>query len=350
MKIYVLHEYGANNHYNGLKELCSQNKIKLLFREFRFMHLIGSGIKHRDFKKISKQFINLCFLINLFFTVDKTIILGMHPYDWRMPILIRILKRHRIYYHTSFTTWDPKEMNKFKGTSLKKIQRIKNFTNNIVVHIFAVTKTAKNSIVNFCECDPQKISVVYHSYMDNLQPKGTPNRNSFIYVGRLEQNKGIKEICDYFAIHPEYKITIIGDGINSELVNKFSKSYKNIQYIGYLKGLKKIKVYYENASYFILNSKRSEEWEELFGQVLIESMACGCIPIAVNHSGPREIITNMKNGFLFEEGNLHNTLDYVNTLTNDELAVYRSEAINRGHYFESPNIASKWNAILKKDE
>ncbi len=58
-EIYVLHEYGAESHYNGLLALCYENGIKLKFREFRVLHLIGSGIEHRNIKRIFKQIVNI---------------------------------------------------------------------------------------------------------------------------------------------------------------------------------------------------------------------------------------------------------------------------------------------------
>jgi len=41
--------------------------------------------------------------------------------------------------------------------------------------------------------------------------------------------------------------------------------------------------------------------EELFGISIIEGMACGCVPLTTDHSGPKEIITSGINGFISKE-------------------------------------------------
>lgn len=105
--------------------------------------------------------------------------------------------------------------------------------------------------------------------------------------------------------------------------------------------------YYQKSAYFILNSKRTKEWEELFGQVLIESMSCGCVPIAVEHSGPKEIIKHNVNGFLFKEGELSLMLDIVHDIDCMAYSQIRNAALHRGHEFKSSNIAKYWKPIIE---
>lgn len=345
-RIYVLHEYGSKSHYNGLQALCNKKGIELKFREFRFLHLIGSGIEHKDVKRIFKQTINFLFLIDLLLSKGKIIVLGMHPYDWRLPILRFILKKHKIFYHTSFTSWNPMDMEKYRKTSEKKIKRIKDFVMNDVIHVFAVTQKAKSSICGFTHISPEKVSVVYHSYNFNLKPGDLPPKDTYIYVGRMDKQKGIKEILKYFSEHPNISITLIGDGDELSYVKNMTSKNTNIHYKGYVKGLSNILPYYQNNAFFILNSKRTEEWEELFGQVLIEAMSCGCVPIAASHSGPCEIINPGVNGFLFLESDFKNQMDVISSLDEETYVKTRKASIKRGHEFESSCIAERWKPIL----
>lgn len=348
-KVYVLHEYGSNSHYNGLQALCNQNGIELVFREFRFLHLIGSGIEHRNIQRILKQPVNFVFLLSLLFTKGRTIVLGMHPYDWKLPILKFLLRTHRVYYHSSFTAWNPGEMEKYKHTSERKINRIKGFIRNKTIHIFAVTQKAKLSVCSFTGVSDDKVSVVYHSYTYPLKPAMTPPINHYIYVGRMDKQKGIEEICDYFSLHPSLILTLIGDGDDMSYVRRMVSKYSNIQYEGYVKGLSNLMPYYQKNAYFILNSKRTKEWEELFGQVLIEAMSCGCVPVSVNHSGPKEIIYDLEDGFLFEENQLENMLDRVVALDEKHYLQIRAKAIKKGQQFSASSIAKRWESILDNE-
>lgn len=348
-KIYVLHEYGSDSHYNGLLALCEQHGIELVFREFRFIHLIGSGIEHRNLKRILKQPVNFIFLLSLLFTKGKTVVLGMHPYDWKLPILEFLLRKHKIYYHSSFTAWNPGDMEKYKHTSERKIKRIKDFVRNKTIHIFAVTQKAKSSICSFTGVEDSKVSVVYHSYTLPLKPDMTPPISHYIYVGRMDKQKGVEEICDFFSNHLSLMLTLIGDGDDMAYIKRMASKYSNIQYAGYVKGLSNLMPYYQNNAYFILNSKRTKEWEELFGQVLIEAMSCGCVPVSVNHSGPKEIISDLEDGFLFEENQLENMLDRVVALDEKHYLQIRAKAIKKGQQFSASSIAKRWESILDNE-
>lgn len=345
--IFVLHEYGSPAHYNGLSALCKANNIDLCFREFRFLHLIGSGILHKRIHIILKQPLNVLFLLNLLITKNRIIVLGMHPYDKRLPILRFILKKHRLYYHTSFTAWEPSEMKKYASTSIRKIERIKSFIKKDVIHSFAVTQKAKDSMCTFTTVNSDKVSVVYHSYNFNLQIGELPPKNTFIYVGRMDKQKGVIEICDFFKKNPNLQLTLIGTGDCDNYIKDVAKMHNNIIFLGYVTGLKRISTYYQQNAFFLLNSKKTSEWEELFGQVIVESMSCGCIPICVNHSGPKEIINSGLNGFLFEEGKMPSCInnDVLNLSENNYFKL-RMEAYKRGHEFESAKIAYRWEAIL----
>ena len=344
--IYVLHEYGSDNHYNGLVALGKQRGFSVVFREFRIFHLIGSGLEHRNFHRIMKQFVNFVFLVGLIFTKRKRVVLGMHPFDWRLIVLNFILRNHIVYYHTSFTMWNPNDSEKYAGISSNRISRIRRFICQKVEHVFAVTERAKKSLLSQISCPENKISVVFHSYKVKLQEGNFPDRNQFIYVGRMDWDKGIVEICEYFERHPELIVTLIGNGDNVSYVREMSKKCSNVKYVEFVKGADKLRPFYNNAAYFILNSKKTNEWEELFGQVLIESMACGCVPVAVNHSGPKEIVKNGENGILFDEDDFVNTMNRVCLIGEDEYKILRHGSILRGRDFYCEKIANRWKPVL----
>ena len=343
--VYVLHAYGANSHYNGLLALCQQEGIKLVFREFRVYYLTKQALKNKNYTQFFRQFTNLLFLLNLLLTKGKTIVVGIHPYDNRLPIISFILKKHKVYHHTSCTMWNPQDP-VYETISEKKFERLKRFMHHQVKHVFAVTEKTKQGILDYIGLEESKINVVYHSYFARLTKSSTADPYTYIYVGRLEHCKGIHEICEYFIAHSELTLILIGDGECRDYVETCVSRNSNILYYGYINGILNLMPYYNRATFFVLNSKRTAEWEELFGQVLIESMSCGCIPVSVNHSGPKEVISDGQEGILFCEGDLHKALDKTLELDETSIAKMSSAAYDKGHNFESNIIATKWRNIL----
>lgn len=69
----------------------------------------------------------------------------------------------------------------------------------------------------------------------------------------------------------------------------------SVKLLGQLDFMKKIELY-QNASCFLFPIL----WQEPFGLVVIESLACGTPVIAYPHGGPKEIIKDGETGFLVE--------------------------------------------------
>ena len=94
----------------------------------------------------------------------------------------------------------------------------------------------------------------------------------------------------------------------------------------------------------VLNSKRTQHWEELFGLVIIESMSQGLIPIASSHTGPSEIITP-ETGYLFEEGKLEEIIKEISTTPAFDENKSQKARENSEAYLPQ-EIAKKWKKIL----
>ena len=351
-KVYILHEYGDKKHYKSLEYLCKNNNAKLFYREFGISKSIIKSILKSDTKLLKKQFLNIYFLISLLFSKDKKIVLGIAPYDFRLFILSFFLKKHKIYYHTSWTCWDGSFYPKRILVNKVLINFWKKFLKNKVIHIFAVSSETKQQLIKNLKINSNKINVVYHSFDDNIfKPKQDYLiRPNFIYVGRLEKEKGIEEILEYFSQNSEIKLTIVGNGRLKSIVEEYNKKYTNINYIGYIKNEKELAFLYQKHTFLILNSKKTETWEELFGMVIIEAMACGVIPLTTNHKGPLEIIENEKDGFIFKENKYIKGLDYIRKKlkTNKEYFInIRHNTIKKAKNFTIKSIAKKWEVIFE---
>ncbi len=132
----------------------------------------------------------------------------------------------------------------------------------------------------------------------------------FIYVGRLsDRDKNISFMLKGFSMlkYKEWELKIIGTGPDEKrlknLTEKLNISDK-VSFEGFKKEpFKEIK----EATALVLTSR----WEG-FPLVLVEAIQRG-IPVISSDckSGPRDIVINGKNGYLYKEGNLE---EFVSTL------------------------------------
>jgi L-malate glycosyltransferase len=119
-------------------------------------------------------------------------------------------------------------------------------------------------------------------------------------VARMVQKKGFLTKLRIFEKlllkNRNYIWAIVGDGpyldVFKEIVITKGLERKII-FFGARK-TEDLRSYYSDASFFWLLS----DLDESFGLVYLEAMACGCIPIAWNRCGPREIINHMIDGCL----------------------------------------------------
>ena len=350
-KIYILHEYGANSHYRALDYLAKKNNTELVYREFSIVKNIIKAVVKFDLKLFTKQFINVYFLLNLIFTKNKKIVLGIAPYDFRLIFLSFILKNHKVYYHTSWTCWDKSYFPKKLFVTDWLIAFWERFLQENVIEIFTVTTQTKNELINNLNINEHKINVVYHSF-DNKVFKYFNNENiglNFVYVGRLVLEKGIDEILDYFISHQNINLSIVGNGPLLEKVKSHATKYKNIEYLGYITDQEELVEIYNQHNYLLLNSKKVGNWEELFGMVIIEAMACGVVPITTNHKGPIEIIKNKVDGYILSEKKYIKKLDML--IDNHSQNLYKNiqeQALNKAEKYTIKNISKKWENILNE--
>ena len=105
------------------------------------------------------------------------------------------------------------------------------------------------------------------------------------------------------------------------------------------------KIFWHAAGY---NSDENvhPEWQEHFGISTVEAMAAGCVPVAINRGGQREIVEHGVSGFLWN--NLDELRDYTRQLINDDdLRVRMSiQARERSRLFGKEMFVEQFKAIV----
>lgn len=344
--IYILHKNGAPSHYYGLAYLANKNGFEINYREFSVLSKFYKGIIKNNFALAGKQVTNAAFLLSLLFSKNKKIVLGIAPFDSKLATLLPFLKKHQIYYHTSWTCWDKTFHPKKKKNTPKVFQVWNDFLENKTTHIFSVTEKSKAEILKNYTLPNSKISVVHHSlhhaYLEYTSQERI--KNSFVYAGRLDKGKGIEELLTFASENHKATLTIVGEGKLKEVVKEYSANYTNIHFEGYISDKNKLKKQFGRHQFLVLNAKKTETWEELFGLIIIEAMSQGTLPIAPTHSGPKEII-QPSFGYLFEEGEITTTLARI--LEEKSFSESKSQlAMEASKKYHEKEVSKKWQAIL----
>ena len=115
-----------------------------------------------------------------------------------------------------------------------------------------------------------------------------------MFAGRIIKEKGAAEAIEAAKKAGE-KLLLVGTHSNDEYWNKKIKPSlgNTIEYIGPVPR-EKLHKYFKDAKTTLLPI----DWEEPFGMVMTESMACGTPVIAFNRGSVPEIIKNGATGFI----------------------------------------------------
>ena len=130
-----------------------------------------------------------------------------------------------------------------------------------------------------------------------------------LFMGRVEKKKG-PDVAAKVAKQSGRKLEIYGQASSDgEFWIKDMEPLidnENIQYKGHIE-FEKVSEIYGNAKAILVPIS----WEEPFGLVVIEAMACGTPVVAFNRGSMSELIVDGKTGFLVEHGNVEEMVQAV---------------------------------------
>lgn len=158
---------------------------------------------------------------------------------------------------------------------------------------FIALTTFSKSIYVEAGFPKKKISIKPNFFQKKVKLQKN-KRSGALYVGRISPEKGIKTLISAWQ-GINYPLKIVGDGpLISEITSANNSSIKSIGALSQNKVMEEM----SKASFLILPSLCYEG----FPMVILESFANSLPVIASDHGSISEIITNNKNGLLFEPG------------------------------------------------
>ena len=136
--------------------------------------------------------------------------------------------------------------------------------------------------------------------LSQYQPVPLQNEHHFLFIGRLLEDKGIREFVDaaeqVHAQYPEARFTIVGDsdplnakGVTAATIAKWRKKV----YLNIVGQQRDVRPSIEAATWVVLPS-----YQEGLPRVLLEGAAMGRPLLATDVPGCREVVQHGVNGFL----------------------------------------------------
>lgn len=204
-------------------------------------------------------------------------------------------------------TWISRSDGNFGVQDRLKIWRLRRSSNTIAASNALKRKTGLNSIV---------IPNPYRKDLFQILPQ-IKREKQYVFLGRLVSDKGadmaimaiarLKKLLLTKKPDKRINLTIVGEGPQRYFLQKLVKELnleREVEFTGSLLGEELVNSL--NQHRFILIPS---VWEEPFGLIALEGMACGCIPIASNGGGLPEAVG--PGGVLFQRGDIE---DLVNNM------------------------------------
>ena len=154
-------------------------------------------------------------------------------------------------------------------------------------------------------------ATVYNGVNLDAFPFSESHDDYLLFIGRLQPEKGLAEAVQVARMTGE-KLLIIGPPVTGEYWDKKISPYlgDKIQYLGFVPREELFK-YYGQAKATLVPI----QWEEPFGLILTESMACGTPVIAFERGSVSEIVVDGKTGFIIKDNNLEAMADAVKKIS-----------------------------------
>lgn len=153
-------------------------------------------------------------------------------------------------------------------------------------------------------------ATIYNGVSVEKFPFSDEHDDYLLFVGRLHPEKGVAEAVE-IARRTGDKLIIIGPPVHGDYWDKKIAPYLNDQicHLGYVPREDLFK-YYQRAKATLVPIR----WDEPFGLVMTESMACGTPVVAFDRGSVPEVVVNGKTGFIIKEGDLDGMVEAIKNI------------------------------------
>ncbi len=168
--------------------------------------------------------------------------------------------------------------------------------------------------------------VIPNPYRDGVfREDNSGSRHGVIFVGRLVSDKGAAILLEALMKLKPLRATLAGDGPERDALETAAGRWGiDASFTGIVR---------DGALADLLNRHKvlvvPSLWEEPFGIVALEGMACGCVPVVARSGGLPEAVGDA--GVIFEKGNARALADCLERLLGDEAELARLRNLAPAH-------------------
>lgn len=177
----------------------------------------------------------------------------------------------------------------------------------------------------------------------------------FLFVGRIEEIKGLRLLVDAFRECPKYNLDIIGTGSLEEEIKKTIENERidNIHLLGYIPH-DALSRYIKQAKALVMCS----QWYETFGMVIIEAYSCKTPALVGRIGNIKDLVTEGETGYTFVYDSKEDLIEKIQmimgTETNDmgnfAYELFKEKYTGSANYIQLMSIYSSVLSSSKQKE
>jgi len=168
------------------------------------------------------------------------------------------------------------------------------------------------------------------------------NTIKLLFVGQLNKSKGIDQIIPLILQNENLSLSVVGDGPEQSLVENYAQQSDRIKYYGRVSQSELLK-FYDEHHYLLFSSRIQEN----LPTVILEAGARALPVIAAAVGGVSELISDQKNGFLynpFDKNSLSLLLSYLPQVTGQFYGHMQEEMRQRAIAWRASRVWDEWTA------
>ncbi|WP_088013309.1 glycosyltransferase family 4 protein [Gottfriedia acidiceleris] len=183
---------------------------------------------------------------------------------------------------------------------------------------------------------PKEKIYVKPNFVKNKYIKSNKSSNYFLFLGRLDELKGVKLLVEAWKTIKNTKLLIVGDGPLEKELNDIIKNYNlsNIELLGFKKKDEVMELI-DNSKALVVPS----QWYEGFPMTIAESFSLGTPVIAGDIGNLPTIVEDYKNGLIFKYNDINDLRNKINTLNEnsellEELSMGAKDSYNQKYNYD----------------